>query len=657
MFERELSQAVREGQRMSEHLRAASEEPSIGAVARHLHGALEAAWRMESALGQFLAVEEPKLRAAGLVGAATAARQAFESLRPSLADADGVFRRPEAEMKAWIERFRRPADEVVAAASEALRAHPPARSSRVSQPVGEARPDRAAAIVSIARTTQRGASVEAVENLVREALAPLGGIGRFVRSGQTVLLKPNQTLAVLADEGSTTDPRVVAALTRLCLEAGAARVIVGESAGGGSRTTEVMRITGITLLARRAGAEVIDFHACPQREVEIPNGKAIKRILLPAPILDADVVINLPKLKTHNWDWISGALKNWVGIVRPDVRSAHHDAATYDEYIDLLFRVPAQLIVMDGLVRGVGNGPGANRGEFYGGVLASTDPVALDAVAAQVLGFDPGSIGFVRTAAERGLGIGDPRRIAVVGYPLSRAVEPADPPVMGVDMFAANVIVGTGITRAGTLGHFKSMGDIFQAMSNWEVVRRLHGRPTILIGDAEDPLFAEHLEEGPYLVLDDAAPARYKEHPGVYFIPGHPVLHNLEKELLIGLKIPRLGAIALKVMAGVRSTEAWLEFNAPRPFVPGLRAAFALGRLLPIPLQVPLLVGTVLGPPLALGVGVFLLSRGSNLGRSRGRVHPFARGRQLMAWRLGEGISEVALRIGLRRLGAGRWLE
>ena len=605
MFQRELDLATSWGERMQQELQAAADAGRIDGVSKHLEEALDAAWKMESALGVFLSIEEQKLRAANLKESSQAAGRAFDTLKDALVDADEARRRDEAEMKEWIAGFRPKAEEAMKAAREAHDRMPPIGSHRIMAPAGEAPSVEAArAVVSIARTQQPNLSVEDVEMLVREALEPLGGIEQFVKPGQTVLLKPNQTLFMLADEGSTTDPRLVAALARLSFAAGARKVIVGESSGGGSKSEEVMHVTGVKLLAQRAGAEVIDFQVSEQREVEIEKGKVIKRILLPAAILDADVVINLPKMKTHNWDWISGALKNWVGIVRPDVREQHHDARTFDEYVDLHFRVPAQLHVMDAIVRGVGNGPGANQGEFYGGILASTDPVAMDTVAAQILGFDPSSIGFIMVARERGLGVGDPHQIAVVGVPLSQAFKPGKPPLMGVDIYDANVIVGRGLTRAGTLGHFKSMGDIFHAMGSWDVVRALHGKPTILIGDAEDPLFTKHLQEGPYLVIDDAAPDRYKHHPDVMFTPGHPVLHNLEDGLQVGLRIPRLGHTALNVMGQTRALDSRLEFEAPKPLVPVVRAALGATRLLPVPAQVALSVGAIGVLLLGLGLGV-----------------------------------------------------
>src|SRR5437764_12934551 len=128
------------------------------------------------------------------------------------------------------------------------------------------------ATVAIAHTKEKHRSPERVLELVREALEPLGGMSRFVRSGQTVLLKPNRTVFYSAEEGCTTDPLVVGALIRLAREAGAARVQVAEADGDDCREWE--------------GAERLDLGSddVPNRVVEIPLGKEIQRAPLPAPL-------------------------------------------------------------------------------------------------------------------------------------------------------------------------------------------------------------------------------------------------------------------------------------------------------------------------------------------------------------------------------------
>jgi len=182
--------------------------------------------------------------------------------------------------------------------------------------------------VAIARTRNKKRDAERVYRLVKEAVNLLGGMGQFVKPGQTVFIKPNQTLFLLADQGVTTDPWVAAALARLALEAGAARAQVGDMPGGGITAKEAMAITGLDDAARKVGAEVVLLDQAEQRPLPVPNGKAVQEIWLPAPIVEADVLINAPKAKTHFVDRISGALKNWMGVMRPDVRMRHHDVET-----------------------------------------------------------------------------------------------------------------------------------------------------------------------------------------------------------------------------------------------------------------------------------------------------------------------------------------
>src|SRR6185437_13726615 len=114
-----------------------------------------------------------------------------------------------------------------------------------------------------------------------------------IKPGQTVLIKPNQTVYYSAEEGCTTDPLLVGALIRLAREAGAARIQVGESSGGFFSSLECMRITGMAAIAGREGAELVDLGSddVPNRLVAIPGGKVIREAPLPAPLLDADVII------------------------------------------------------------------------------------------------------------------------------------------------------------------------------------------------------------------------------------------------------------------------------------------------------------------------------------------------------------------------------
>jgi uncharacterized protein (DUF362 family) len=235
----------------------------------------------------------------------------------------------------------------------------------------------AKATVAIARTVERYRDHETIYALTKEAIDHLGGIDAVVKPGQSVLIKPNQTGYFLADEGMMTDPRFVSALIRVCREAGAHRITVGESSRMDD-TKRVMQATGMTSTARAAGAEVVSFDDCAYREVDVPRGKALRRIALPVPVLEADVIINACKGKTHHMDPITGAIKNWVGLIGLDLRQQHHDVHTCAEYVDIMTVVKPTLNVCDAIVVGEGDGPVANTPRWCGCVLASTDPVAMD---------------------------------------------------------------------------------------------------------------------------------------------------------------------------------------------------------------------------------------------------------------------------------------
>jgi uncharacterized protein (DUF362 family) len=257
-------------------------------------------------------------------------------------------------------------------------------------------PDKA--IVSIAHSRERHRSPERVLGLLREALDHLGGMTRFVRPGQTVLIKPNQTVYYSAEEGCTTDPLVVGAVIQLAREAGARKIQVAESSGELLSSIECMRVTGMAAVAERLGAELIDLGSddVQNRVVPVPQGKVLTSVPLPAPLLDADVIIDVPKAKNHHIEPITGALKNWVGVVNQKWRLHHHgDEEHIPRFMDIMTVSRPSLCVVDALIAGEGDGPIANLPRWCGCILASTDPVATVLLGCWG-GTGPGSSSLVR---------------------------------------------------------------------------------------------------------------------------------------------------------------------------------------------------------------------------------------------------------------------
>lgn len=419
-------------------------------------------------------------------------------------------------------------------------------------------PERAQ--VALVRTTDEALDDAGIEHLLREVLAHLGGMERFVREGQTVLIKPNLTMWRLAKDGVTTDPRVVAALARIAREAGAAVVQVGECSSCGQVTRDVFQITGMFAACRQAGATPIYFDEVEQVEVEVPLGKLIRSIPVPKPLLEADVVIACPKLKTHFLDPITGALKLWVGAARQDTMHRLHRDQIQETVADLLTVTRPDLAVMDALIAGEGNGPVATRGRFMGCLLASDDPVALDVVAGDLAGFHGADMTFPRAAAERGIGVAARERIDVLGAPVTADVVLAPEQMEGwTESYPVRLLVGEGVTLQGTLGHFKGFADLWQADRIWDSIVATRGKPTFMFGRIEDPEYEAHLAEGKYFVVDDVAYAKYKKDPRVTFIPGSPVGNEMMPAIMEALGIDLPGRAAEGMMKAWQALKArWL---------------------------------------------------------------------------------------------------
>jgi uncharacterized protein (DUF362 family) len=401
--------------------------------------------------------------------------------------------------------------------------------------------------VAIAHTNEKHRSQQRVYDLVKEALDHLGGVAAFVKSGQTVLIKPNQTVYYSAEEGCTTDPLVVGALIRLAREAGAARVQVAESSGGFFSSMQCMKITGMAAVAEREGAEVIDLGSdkTPNRLVEIRGGRIIQDVPLPAPLLDADVIIDAPKAKNHHIEPISGALKNWVGTVNQNWRDHHHgDLDMIGRFMDIMMVSKPALCVVDALIAGEGDGPIADQPHWVGCILASSDPVATDVAICRLLGHDWQKLNFAKEGEARGLGVREP--IEFVGVPLEQVQIQAWQGHTDFNYLPINFLVGKGVTLPGTIGHVKSVLDSMLRRGELKQVIWLKGTPTIMVGEIDDPHFEEHLQEGPYIVFDDAAKPKYKTDPRVYFVPGHPVLQTAMPELMKGLGMNLPGNAVMK---------------------------------------------------------------------------------------------------------------
>ena len=243
--------------------------------------------------------------------------------------------------------------------------------------------------------------------MLNQALAALGGIGAFVRPGQTVCLKPNIGWDAPPERGANTHPELVGRLTRLCLEAGAKSVSVFDNTC--DQWQRCYENSGIEKAARDAGAIVINGKdQSYYREVAIPGGVKLKTALVHSLVLDSDVLLNVPVLKHHSGTGMTAAMKNLMGVIWD--RGFYHQNNVHQAIADFLTLRKPTLNILDAYHPMVRNGP---RGKTVEDVvemrslLASVDPVALDAAAAKMLGLDPANIAYIKIGAEMKLGTMD----------------------------------------------------------------------------------------------------------------------------------------------------------------------------------------------------------------------------------------------------------
>ena len=261
---------------------------------------------------------------------------------------------------------------------------------------------------------------QTVETALARLLEPLGGIGRFVKPGERVLLKPNMLSGKPPEAAVTTHPEIVRAVALMVREAGGIPLI-GDSPGVGL-FARVAEKTGLTAIARETGAELVEF-GDPR---EVPAEGMFRRFELARPYLEADRIINLPKLKTHEMMTLTCAVKNLFGAVVGPAKAAWHLKAGADRevFAQMLveisrIRVP-DLTIVDGIVAMEGNGPASGDPRFLGVLLAGTNPVAIDVIAAEITGIPEQLLYTERAARKLGIVGSDRSTVTVGGTPLDQ---------------------------------------------------------------------------------------------------------------------------------------------------------------------------------------------------------------------------------------------
>jgi uncharacterized protein (DUF362 family) len=288
-------------------------------------------------------------------------------------------------------------------------------------------------------------------DLESEVEQGLRGVGADLR-GRSVLIKPN---LVEYDRGSVinTDPRLVAATVLAVRRLGAAAVTVAEGPGHRRDTRYVVTASGLGEALGDVDASFVDLNLAPVARVPLRSRfTPLGELWLPSPVVEADVVISMPKMKTHHWAGATLSMKNCFGCVPGRVygwpKNVLHWAGLQEAIVDIAAAVRPDLQIVDGIVGMEGNGPIDGTAVDAGVLVFGTDPVATDTTAATLMGLDPSGIWYLREAG-RFLGQADPGRILQVGEDPERLVTPFDVLPVFDDLRAGSSSSSSGAQDAG----------------------------------------------------------------------------------------------------------------------------------------------------------------------------------------------------------------
>lgn len=227
-------------------------------------------------------------------------------------------------------------------------------------------------------------------------------------AGKKVLLKPNLLAKHTPERAVTTHPALVRAVIRAVRRRGAASIMVTDSPGGVYNPAilrSIYKVSGLADVCREEGAAL--YTDCRSRETA-SGGKLVRAFTLIEPVLDCDVLINLPKLKTHMMTGLSAATKNLFGCIPGLQKAEWHmrfpDKERFGEMlIDLLGCVKPGFAILDGILAQEGDGPAGGTPRMVGLVAAAENHLQMDLALCHMLNIRPKDVPYLNAAIGRGL--------------------------------------------------------------------------------------------------------------------------------------------------------------------------------------------------------------------------------------------------------------
>ncbi len=267
--------------------------------------------------------------------------------------------------------------------------------------------------MSVALAEVRTYDVAVIRGAIERSLADLD---LSFAGARTAIVKPNIVTGRSPRSGVVTHPAVVEALVLLLRDAGVTRITIADGPGVGLDCDWVFERSGYRALADRLGVELVTFNGAARRQREWKYG----RVGVPEILEDADLYINVPKMKTHGYTTVTLSMKNHKGMLSQADKKLDHHLGLHEPLAEQARLRPPDLIILDGIVGLEGDGP-LNGKRVRSNLLAiGTNMLAVDATAARHMGIEPTEVKHLVFASEKGLGTLEPE---VVGEaPIRRFV-------------------------------------------------------------------------------------------------------------------------------------------------------------------------------------------------------------------------------------------
>jgi uncharacterized protein (DUF362 family) len=295
-------------------------------------------------------------------------------------------------------------------------------------------------------------SLSLIQSMLDEAIGYTINLTKLVKH-KTVFIKPNLVRPNPIElPAITTDVRVILSLVRLLHDAGAKTIQVGENPGYKLAAREAFALAGLDKSLPKYGAKPVYLDEEPAIRIKVPEATVMHEMDLPRPALDAEVFINLPKMKTHMHTLVTLGIKNLHGLIYDYERLLFHRNDVGFKVVDILRAVRPQLTIIDGIMAMEGQAPLSGRTiSDMNTIIAGTDPVAVDTIGTAVMGIAPDEVVTNRIAAQGNLGIAELAKIKVKGTPIKKVQRHFKRPIISsVGMFK-NVMVIEGGACNGCL--------------------------------------------------------------------------------------------------------------------------------------------------------------------------------------------------------------